>query len=165
MVERFACPFYLPVCSSGGNMHLRLFLVLCVIMCVFAYVCADCVVVLDHKPEHMCASSPGQVWQRDSSHIAVTVCCASLHLFAQALPWYSWLILALGLRVCCVCLDVCSYSMYSIRKHSTRSQETFLKDPGSHQHDNNTQPTHTAAADLSTTSQRCSVGIWWLWWF
>lgn len=53
-------------------------------------------------------SSRGQIWQLLASHIAVTVWCASPHLFAWALPWRSWLRLS---------KDVCTSLMASHLLH------------------------------------------------
>lgn len=135
-------------------------------MCVRIASCST--VVLDHKREHMCASQ--EFTRPDLAARQFAYCCDSLLCLTASVctssPLISWLILAMlwgFVSAACVWKSG-SYSMYSIRKHSTRSQETFLK--GSHQHDNNThtQPTHTAAADLSgfhhIPEMLCWTGIW-----
>lgn len=156
-------------------MHLRLFLALCVIMCVFVYVCADCVLLNrcagSQARAYVCQSGVHQarfgsatvrilLWQFAVPHC---ICLHKLSLDIVVILAMLW-----GFVSAACVWKSGSYSMYSIRKHSTRSQETFLK--GSHQHDNNThtQPTHTAAADLSAfhhiPEMLCWTGIWWLWW-
>lgn len=111
-------------------------------MCVRIASCST--VVLDHKREHMCASQ--EFTRPDLAARQFAYCCDSLLCLTASVctssPLISWLILAMlwgFVSAACVWKSG-SYSMYSIRKHSTRSQETFLK--GSHQHDNNTH-THT----------------------
>lgn len=94
-------------------MHLRLFLALCVIMCVFVYVCADCVLLNrcagSQARAYVCQSGVHQarfgsatvhilLWQFAVPHC---ICLHKLSLDIVAHPRY-----ALGLRVCCVCLEV-----------------------------------------------------------
>lgn len=168
----------MPVCSSGVNMHaseiifssLRNYVCFCVCVCGLRLAQPLCWIT----SESICVpvrSSPGQIWQRDSSHIAVTVCCASLHLFAQALPWYrgssslcfgaSCLLRVFGSLALTVC-TVLESTAHAHRKHSWRVHISTII---THTH---TQPTHTAAADLSAfhhiPEMLCWTGIWWLWW-
>lgn len=160
----------MPVCSSGVNMHaseiifssLRNYVCFCVCVCGLRLAQPLCWIT----SESICVpvrSSPGQIWQRDSSHIAVTVCCASLHLFAQALPWYrgssslcfgaSCLLRVFGSLALTVC-TVLESTAHAHRKHSWRVHISTII---THTHNQHTQLLQIYLG--STTSQRCSAGL------